>query len=53
MNDVSKPKFEAPPVIRAVKPLPNTNTRQPVASPYNQSVTKGAVTGVKSDSGGN
>jgi hypothetical protein len=51
MNDVSKPVYQAPPVIRAVKPAPVSNTKPP-ASPLNESRTKGAVTSVKSDSGG-
>ena len=52
MTDYSKPTYVAPPVIRAVKPLPNTNTRPPTPSPFNQSKSSGAVTGVKSDNGG-
>jgi hypothetical protein len=51
-NDVSNPKFVPAPKIYAVRPAPSSNTKPP-ASPYNQPVTKGAVTGVKSDSGGN
>ena len=52
MSSYDKPKFEAPPVIRAVKPLPNTNTRTPTPSPYNsRSPSSGAVTSTRSGDG--
>jgi hypothetical protein len=49
---LDNPKFVPAPKIYAVRPAPVSTTKPP-ASPYNQSRTSGAQTGVKSDSGGN